>query len=245
MIEIFARFAQAPGQRFVCYADDDADGEEYVVHIEHKLNPGAGAGALQTLRNTLGTLAADFQPFFERFNGATLFSDQRSDTAGISIVPVELWAGLTEQYLEDLENYDVFSADELDDDEQQNGDDEDEDEDEDDEDEDEDGGDDELDEDNGLSLPAWMYSAVVIGEVTDSGNPFVVATEGDERGNIYYFDHEVLEPELFATCFDEFLGRIVHCDPPRLLMHLGGYARYSDGRTATQWLPRRYVAGPP
>ena len=70
MIETFARFAQAPGQRFVCCADDDAEGDEYVAHIEHKLNPGAGAGALQTLRNTLGGLAGEFQPFFERFDGA-------------------------------------------------------------------------------------------------------------------------------------------------------------------------------
>ena len=232
MIETFARFAQAPGQRFVCCADDDAEGDEYVAHIEHKLNPGAGAGALQTLRNTLGGLAGEFQPFFERFDGATLFADKRSDAAGISIAPIELWGSLTEQYLEDLENYDLFSADELDELDR--------------EDEDEDYDDEfEADEDDDEpSLPAWMYSAVVIGEVTDSGNPFVVATEGDERGSIYYFDHEVLEPELFATSFQEFLARIVYCDPPRLLMHLGGYARYSDGRTATQWLPRRYVAGP-
>ena len=232
MIETFARFAQAPGQRFVCCADDDAEGDEYVAHIEHKLNPGAGAGALQTLRNTLGGLAGEFQPFFERFDGATLFADKRSDAAGISIAPIELWGSLTEQYLEDLENYDLFSADELD--ELDRGD------------EDEDYDDEfEADEDDDEpSLPAWMYSAVVIGDVTDSGNPFVVATEGDERGNIYYFDHEVLEPELFASSFQEFLARIVYCDPPRLLMHLGGYARYSDGRTATQWLPRRYVAGP-
>jgi hypothetical protein len=232
MIETFARFAQAPGQRFVCYADDDADGDEYVAHIEHKLNPGAGAGALQTLRNTLGGLAGEFQPFFERFDGATLFADKRSDAAGISIAPVELWGSLTEQYLEELENYDLVAADEEEEEEEEE-------EDEDFEDEfDRDGDDDDL------SLPAWMYSAVVIGEAADSGNPFVVATEGDERGNIYYFDHEVLEPELFATSFQEFLARIVYCDPPRLLMHLGGYARYSDGRTSTQWLPRRYVAGP-
>ncbi|HEU5283549.1 MAG TPA: SMI1/KNR4 family protein, partial [Burkholderiales bacterium] len=229
----FARFAQAPGQRFVCCADDDAEGDEYVAHIEHKLNPGAGAGALQTLRNTLGGLAGEFQPFFERFDGATLFADKRSDAAGISIAPIELWGSLTEPYLEDLENYDLFSADELDELDR-----EDEDEDYDDEFEADE------DDDDEPSLPAWMYSAVVIGEVTDSGNPFVVATEGDERGNIYYFDHEVLEPELFASSFQEFLARIVYCDPPRLLMHLGGYARYSDGRTATQWLPRRYVAGP-
>lgn len=238
MIETFARFAQAPGQRFVCYADDDAEGDEYVAQIEHKLKPGASAGALQTLRNTLGGLAGEFQPFFERFNGATLFADRRSDAAGISIAPVELWGGLTEQYLEELEDYDLFGADGPDDD------DEDEEEEEEEEDEDEDFDDDDPDEDDELSLPAWMYSAVVIGEAPDSGNPFVVATEGDERGNIYYFDHEVLEPELFATSFAEFLARIVYCDPPRLLMHLGGYARYSDGRTATQWLPRRYVAGP-
>jgi hypothetical protein len=222
MIETFARFAQAPGQRFVCYADDDADGDEYVAHIEHKLNPGAGAGALQTLRNTLGGLAGEFQPFFERFDGATLFADKRSDGAGISIAPVELWGSLTEQYLEELENYDLFAADE-----------------EEEEDEDEDF-EDEFDpdeDDDDLSLPAWMYSAVVIGEATDSGNPFVVAISPR-------LDHEVLEPELFATSFQEFLARIVYCDPPRLLMHLGGYARYSDGRTSTQWLPRRYVAGP-
>lgn len=226
MIDTFARFCETPGQRFVCSADSDRDGEEFVARITHRLNPGASSAALQALRHALGGAAEEFVAFFARFNGASLFADERSDTAGISIAPIELWDSLTEQYLEQREDFDLDAADEGDDDDEEPLED-----------------DDEFDPDADLPTPAWMDSAVAIGEATHSGNLFLVATEGEERGNIYYFDADLIEPELFATCFAEFLARIVHCDPPRLLLYLGGFARYSDGRTHTQWVPRRYLAG--
>jgi len=239
MIDAFARFCQTPGQRLVCSAEGNDGGDEFVARITHRLNPGAGAAALQALHSALGSVAEDFAGFFARFNGATLFADERSDTAGISIAPVEMWDGLTEQYMEQREDSELFGPDQDD----QNDDvlfepndplSEDQDFDDDDE--------LDIDEDD-QSASAWMDTAVAFAEAPHSGNLFLVAIEGEERGNVYYFDADLLEPELFATCFAEFLARIVYCDPPRLLQHLGGYARYSDGKTHTQWVPRRYLAG--
>lgn len=234
MLDTFAQFCQTPDQRLVCSAEGSDNGDELVVRITHRLNPGASAAALLSVRSVLGGAAEELLGFFARFNGATLFVDERSGTAAISIAPVELWDSLTEQYQDLREDLELFGADDEDDEALFESDDpflDDE------------FDDDALDLDEDPALQAWMDSAVAFAEITDSGSLFLVATDGEGRGNIYFFDADLGEPELFATCFAEFLARIVYCDPPRLLQYLGDLVSYGDGSTDTQWLPRRYVVG--
>ena len=49
------------------------------------------------------------------------------------------------------------------------------------------------------------------------------------------------ENEFFASSFGEFIARL-HKHPISVLNEdLGGYTRYFDGKTESQWVPKRYV----
>ncbi|HXI97338.1 MAG TPA: hypothetical protein VNG73_00220 [Gemmatimonadaceae bacterium] len=76
---------------------------------------------------------------------------------------------------------------------------------------------------------------IVIGEPPNSGNVIVLY-----EGRVYYSDHDGGDDTPLAENFASFLQRIV-ADPPQLLLDLGCYARYSYGRSETQWIPLRYL----
>ena len=217
MIETFLNFCGRPHQRFVCTAAGDGTGPQFTASIEHRLGPPAGEKAIATLHKRLGNLAPQFEPLFRALNGAVLYADTLSESAGVSIAAMEDWEALTKEWKAWHEGRQYYDPDV--------------------EDEDFDSDDDEM------PLPAWMKNAVAIGEAPQSGNYFVLALDGDERGNIYYCDHETLDPEYFTSSVNEFLGRLILCDPPRMLLHLGCFARYADGKTDHQWIPEQYLAG--
>jgi hypothetical protein len=82
-------------------------------------------------------------------------------------------------------------------------------------------------------------TAIAIGQVPCSGNYFVMQPSGEDAGKVFYFCHDDYREEPYANSFDEFLGRISE-SPCEMLLDLGCYARYSDRKTKTQWIPIEY-----
>ena len=77
---------------------------------------------------------------------------------------------------------------------------------------------------------------LAFGEPAFSGNLFFLYD-----GAVYYSDHDGGDDTPLASTFSGFLDRIVD-DPAKFLYDLGCYARYSDERTDTQWIPARYLS---
>jgi hypothetical protein len=76
---------------------------------------------------------------------------------------------------------------------------------------------------------------IVIGEPPHSGNVLMLY-----EGRVHYSDHDGGDDTPLAETFGAFLQRIA-ADPPQFLLDLGCYARYSDGRSDTQWIPVQYL----
>jgi SMI1 / KNR4 family (SUKH-1) len=89
-------------------------------------------------------------------------------------------------------------------------------------------------------MPDWFHHGVVFGEIPHSANYFVIQPDGDEAGQIFYCDHDDFRTEPMAASFEEFLAMIVS-DPPGFLYQCGCFTRYSDGKSKTQWIPKKYV----
>lgn len=85
-----------------------------------------------------------------------------------------------------------------------------------------------------------LKSAIAIGEVPQSGNYFAMPVEGRQTGKVFYVDHDDWRDEPLARSFNAFLGLLTQ-SPAQLLEDLGCYARYSDGKTETQWIPVEYL----
>lgn len=89
--------------------------------------------------------------------------------------------------------------------------------------------------------PDSIIVGLVIGEVPQSGNYFVMSLCEPRIGKVFYVVHDDWYEKPFANNFAEFLIRIIE-EPAQLLSEeLGCYTRYSDGKTDTQWIPERYV----
>lgn len=88
-------------------------------------------------------------------------------------------------------------------------------------------------------FPAGILDALAFAEIPQSGNYFTVKLSGPDAGKIFYADHDDFLDEPFADTLGEFLARIAN-DPPQFLYDAGCYARYSDGKTSTQWIPQVY-----
>jgi len=233
MLDTFVRFCQTAGQRLLCVPEDGEEDRELAVPIAHRLNPGAGAEGIAMLRELLGDAAEDFAACYARFDGAALFVDERSGKPVIDLAPVERWDDLTDQFRGVLEDLDVFTDDDdEDEDEALFGEDADQ----------EEFDDEDYEPEDESELPDWVESAVAIGEVAPSGSLFLVATEGEHCGNIYLFDLDLGAPELFATCFTEFLARIVYADAPRMLRYLTTEFEFDESAPPSYWVPRRLIA---
>jgi hypothetical protein len=87
-----------------------------------------------------------------------------------------------------------------------------------------------------------LMLGVVIGEVCRSGNYFFYQTAKNRLGQIIYLMHDpAYDKGLPFDSFADLLGAMVDA-PAQLLYVLGCYTRYSDGTTATQWIPKQFVA---
>jgi hypothetical protein len=86
----------------------------------------------------------------------------------------------------------------------------------------------------------WLLRGIAFAELPMSANFFVIQPQDKAAGKIYYAAHDSFVADPIAGCFNEFLDKIVR-NPPRFLNRLGCYARYSDGKSDTQWIPTKYV----
>jgi hypothetical protein len=88
-------------------------------------------------------------------------------------------------------------------------------------------------------LPEWIKDCVVIGEVPNSGNYFLVPLSGAERGKVFEFEHDGFEFIESGSDLADFLSRkstVTH----ELLQEILTHTRYSDGESDTQWLCESY-----
>jgi hypothetical protein len=92
--------------------------------------------------------------------------------------------------------------------------------------------------------PDRLRFGVAFAHVPDSGNFFMIPTDGPNAGKVFYADHDGWYEEAFANDFHAFVVRVT-TDAVNLLNEaLGGYTRYVDGKTPIQWMPEE-VADPP
>lgn len=89
-------------------------------------------------------------------------------------------------------------------------------------------------------MPEWFNTAVVIGQVPESANYFVVGTAGDSAGKLYYVDHDGFVEEPIAGDAEALMDSLV-ADPAQFMYDRGCYTRYSDGETNRQWIPKQYL----
>lgn len=88
-------------------------------------------------------------------------------------------------------------------------------------------------------LPDWIGDCIVIGEVSNSGNYFIVPLKGPETGCVYEFEHDGFEFIRRAGSLEAFIASLCTVTD-ELVREIGGHTRYFDGKTDTQWLPERY-----
>jgi hypothetical protein len=88
-------------------------------------------------------------------------------------------------------------------------------------------------------LPKWIDNYVVIGEVPNSGNYFLVPLEGEERGKVYEFEHDGFEFIEGGKNLAEFLTS-KSTVTEELLQEILTHTRYCDGKSDTQWLCESY-----
>lgn len=89
-------------------------------------------------------------------------------------------------------------------------------------------------------LPAWIDAYVVVGEVPNSGNYFLVPLEGADRGKVFDFEHDGFEFIERAPDFEQFVDGLCTVNEA-LLFEILGHTRYADGKSSIQWLVREYL----
>ena len=89
-------------------------------------------------------------------------------------------------------------------------------------------------------MPAWIDSFVVVGEVPNSGNYFLVPLEGDDRGKVFEFEHDGFEFIERGSTFAGFVEQISTVNEA-LLAEILGHTRYADGQSSVQWLCEQYL----
>lgn len=88
-------------------------------------------------------------------------------------------------------------------------------------------------------LPDWIEDYVVIGEIPNSGNYFLVPLTGSETGSVYEFEHDGFEFIKQGNSISEFIAKLCTVTD-ELLEQIMGHTCYFDGKTNTQWLVERY-----
>lgn len=100
---------------------------------------------------------------------------------------------------------------------------------------------DDLSEDEARELlPDWIHEYVVVGEIPQSGNYFLMPLVGESRGKVYLFDHDGYVFIERGGNFEEFVDSLARVDAEHL-DEIGGHTRYSDGKTEYQWMPNQYL----
>lgn len=77
-------------------------------------------------------------------------------------------------------------------------------------------------------IPEWIDETVVIGEVPESGNVFLISLAEENEGSITYFDKTRASFIPFAKDFESFLKRLT-TNPIKLIKDLGNPTCYREG----------------
>lgn len=89
-------------------------------------------------------------------------------------------------------------------------------------------------------VPSWVPRAIVIGEVPNSGNYYLMPTDGADVHAIYEFVHDGFEFLKIHDSFSNFLDHITTITDD-VIREIQVYMRLSDGETSIQWLPEQYT----
>ncbi len=84
-------------------------------------------------------------------------------------------------------------------------------------------------------LYEFQRAGFAFATVEGSGNYFVA-----HAGRIHYSDHDGDDDAVWGEGVEDFFRRALS-DPARFLREAGCYTRYSDRRTDTQFLPKRFL----
>lgn len=92
----------------------------------------------------------------------------------------------------------------------------------------------------GRDCEEWLETALVIGEIPESGNYFLLPTSGKYSGRICLFDHDGFEFTELAENLELFVEYL--CTPNHeLLQEISISTRYKDGSTDVQWVPVQFI----
>ena len=93
-------------------------------------------------------------------------------------------------------------------------------------------------------LPEWVNreSVLVFAEKPGASTYFLTPRSGPQQGEVFRFDHDGYELELFTQDLQQFLDRL--CTPDTSLLDdlVGSFRLYVPGGTG-QYIARAYVAG--
>lgn len=87
------------------------------------------------------------------------------------------------------------------------------------------------------TAPEFQKKGFAFGEIVGSGNYFIAY-----KGRIHYADHDGGGNKAISGDIGKFFEKIAK-NPAKFLMDCGCYTRYSDGKTAIQWIPEKYKRG--
>ena len=88
-------------------------------------------------------------------------------------------------------------------------------------------------------LPDWLEDCIVVGEIPQSGNYFLIPMSGNDLGKVIEFGHdgfEFIERGSDVSAFLEYISTVDN----ELIEDILTYTRYSDGKSNIQWLANEY-----
>lgn len=84
-------------------------------------------------------------------------------------------------------------------------------------------------------LYPFQREGVPFATIFESGNYFIC-----HHGKVYYSDHDGGDDSVWGASLEAFFARAL-ADPPKFLLDVGCYTRYSDGKSERQFIPERFV----
>lgn len=91
------------------------------------------------------------------------------------------------------------------------------------------------DEERAECLPPWVETCLVIGEMPRTGNYVLMATEGDEAGHVFEFDHDGFEFSHQATDLVDYTRRLLALDAQRLAVFASSLRFVEGDDWMIQW----------
>lgn len=80
----------------------------------------------------------------------------------------------------------------------------------------------------------FQRDGLAFASIASSGNYFVV-----HGGQVFYSDHDGGDDAVWGDSVKDFFRRAL-ADPPKFLCDAGCYTRYSDGKSAAQFIPESF-----